>query len=98
VRDAHQRSQEELHYLGSTVNDEIVEFTPVYFLQELLNEPILSRPAPNDCIVLIAEKEPDGHDSEVSSEYWRPACATLMHLLPDQSQHGRHAGSANVDV
>lgn len=61
---------EGLSRLEGTVDDEVVKLAPVYFLKKLLDESILSRSTPNHCIVLIAQKEPNRHDSEVSSEYW----------------------------
>ena len=72
------------------VHQQIVELAPLDVGQELLDQPVLTRPAPDDGAVLVGQHEADGHDAELDVVVVR-AQSLLRHV------HGRPARRALVD-
>lgn len=83
---------------GGTVDDEVVELTPGDFLQELLDESVLSGSSPNHSVIRIIQQKANRHDRQVIHIHWRPPFGTLMNLMANQSQHRRYARPTDVHV
>mmetsp|Transcript_32810 Transcript_32810/g.83279 ORF Transcript_32810/g.83279 Transcript_32810/m.83279 type:complete len:385 (-) Transcript_32810:114-1268(-) len=84
---------------GRCVHHQVVQLAPVHVLEELLDQPVLARSAPDDRLVRVGQHEADGHDGQVVLHvHGRPAHSALVHLLPLQPQHLGYTGPADVDV
>ena len=93
-----QKFQEELYIKCFTINDKKVKFSPVNFLQKLLNKTILSWSSPYDSIILIAHQKSNWHNCKLSIVYRRPSLSTLVNLLTNHSKHSGNTWTTNIDV
>eukprot|EP00964_Phaeocystis_antarctica_P050621 scaffold29466_cov57-Phaeocystis_antarctica.AAC.13 len=91
------------------VHQQVVELTPLDVGQELLDQAVLTRAAPDDGAVLVGQHEADGHDAELDvvvvraqsllrDVHGRPARGALVDGLAGEAEHVWYARATDVDV
>jgi hypothetical protein len=84
---------------GRRVHDEEIHRPPLRVLQELFDQSVFPRPAPDDGVVRVGEQKADGHHRQVLRDvHGLPPAVALMHVLAFLVEHDRRAGAADVDV
>eukprot|EP00327_Prymnesium_parvum_P006623 CAMPEP_0182808592 /NCGR_PEP_ID=MMETSP0006_2-20121128/6731_1 /TAXON_ID=97485 /ORGANISM="Prymnesium parvum, Strain Texoma1" /LENGTH=290 /DNA_ID=CAMNT_0024934317 /DNA_START=519 /DNA_END=1386 /DNA_ORIENTATION=+ len=92
------------------VDDEVVERAPLHVGEELLDQPVLTRAAPDHRVVVVGQHEADRHHAQLHLVLLvvaqplarhvdgRPAGAALVHRLPLQPEHQGNARPTDVDI
>ena len=84
---------------GRRVHDQIIHFAPLDIFQELLDQSVLLRPAPDDSVVTVGQHELNAHHAQVVAHPHRlPSGVGNVNRFGLDSHHLRYARPTNIRV